>query len=187
MPKTSNPRKTSTAGRARRVPWWWYAAAAAVVVLVVASALVAVNVGNETDDTETDDGLAASFDMLDGGQGSLAEYRGQPLVMNFFASWCAPCLAEMPGFEQIHQDMRGDVQFLGMNLQDQPQHGQLVVEQTGVTYDVGRDPDGVLFTEVGGFAMPTTVFFDANGVIVDVASGELTAEQLRERIDEVLL
>lgn len=93
----------------------------------------------------------------------------------------------MPGFEGVYQDLAGDVQFLGMNLQDEPEFGQLVVEQTGITYDVGRDPDGALFTEVGGFAMPTTVFFDADGVIVDLASGELTAEQLRDRIAEVLL
>lgn len=88
MPKTSNPqKKTSKAGRSRRVRRWWYAVAAGVAALVVAVALIAANAG---DDSGGDDGLAASFEMLDGGQGSLAEYRGQPLVMNFFASWCAP-------------------------------------------------------------------------------------------------
>lgn len=167
--------------RSRR---WWYAAAAAVAGVAAAVALIVTSTG---DDTDNRGGLAASFEMLDGGQGSLADYRGRPLVMNFFASWCVPCLAEMPGFEQVHQELKGDVHFLGVNLQDPQENGRLVVEQTGITYDVGRDPDGELFTTVGGFAMPTTVFLDADGNIVDLHSGGLTAEHLRGRIHEVLL
>jgi thiol-disulfide isomerase/thioredoxin len=133
------------------------------------------------------DAVDASLEMLDGGTASLADYRGRPLVVNFFASWCAPCLAEMPGFEQVHQDLADDVGFLGVNLQDPAENGRLVVEHTGVSYDIARDPDGSLFVQLGGFAMPTTVFIDKTGVIVDLHSGELTADALRARIAEVLL
>jgi hypothetical protein len=62
-----------------------------------------------------------------------------------------------------------------------------VVEQTGVSYDIGRDRDGDLFQSFGGFAMPTTVFINATGVVVDVHGGEITADELRDRIDQLLL
>jgi cytochrome c biogenesis protein CcmG/thiol:disulfide interchange protein DsbE len=128
-----------------------------------------------------------SFATIDGGRRSFADYRGRPLVVNFFASWCVPCLAEMPGFERAHRELADQVGFLGLNLQEPPESGRAVVEQTGVTYDIGRDPDGRLFQSFGGFAMPTTVFIDATGTVADLHGGEITAGELRDRIDQLQL
>lgn len=128
---------------------------------------------------------AGSFQMLDGSSPA-SKYRGRRLVVNFFASWCAPCLAEMPGFERTSQDLGDRVAFLGINLQDNPEARQ-VVERTGITYDVARDTSGSLFQSFGAIAMPTTVLIDANGQLVDLISGELSARSLRERIDKALL
>lgn len=100
---------------------------------------------------------------------------------------CTPCLAELPGFERVGQDLQGQVGFSGVNLQDSVRAGQRVVEQTGITYTVARDPDGKLFQSFGAVAMPTTVFIDADGKVVAVNSGELSADELRDRIDNVLL
>ncbi|MGH9244876.1 MAG: TlpA family protein disulfide reductase [Acidimicrobiales bacterium] len=184
---SKNPTDRSGPKAARRR---WYAgsgiAVAAVVLAVVA--LVARG-GNDDGDVAAGggDGLTASFEMIDGNAGSFVQYRGTPLVVNFFASWCVPCLAEMPGFERVHQGLAGEVAFLGINLQDRPEDGVAVVEQTGVTYDIARDPDGSLFQTFGAFAMPTTVFIDADGNVVDLHSGEISATSLRDRITDVLL
>ena len=161
-------------------------ATVAVAALAVALA-VAVAARRDRDAAGTPVGAAAELETLDGGTTTLADYRGKPLVLNFFASWCPPCLAEMPGFERVHQDLAGRVGFLGVNLQDRVTDGRAVVEQTGVTYDIARDPDGDLFAAFGGIAMPTTVFIDADGNIVDVQSGELSAGGLADRIDDELL
>ncbi|MBW3612043.1 MAG: TlpA family protein disulfide reductase [Actinobacteria bacterium] len=128
-----------------------------------------------------------SFELLNGGSASFDTYRGKPLVVNFFASWCTPCLAELPGFERVRTDLDGQVGFVGLNLKDSVRAGRRVVEQTGITYDIGRDPNGTLFQSFGAVAMPTTVFLDADGKVIDVHSGELSAVALRERIDKVLL
>jgi thiol-disulfide isomerase/thioredoxin len=120
---------------------------------------------------------------FDESQGTVADYAGQPLVLNFFASWCVPCLKEMPGFERVYQSKGGDVAFLGMNLQDTDAAGVAVVEQTGVTYDMARDRDGSLFTALGGFAMPTTLFIDEGGNLLEMVSGELSAEALDDKIN----
>ncbi len=163
----------------------WYPIVGVAVVASMVAALLAARGTSDGDADDGDAGVTVSFEMLDGTAGSLAQYRGTPLVLNFFASWCVPCLAEMPGFEQVHQDL--DVAFLGMNLQDRVEDGQRVVEQTGVTYEIARDPDGSIFASFGGIAMPTTVFIDADGRVVDLHSGEITASALRDRIADVLL
>ncbi|MFN2504934.1 MAG: TlpA family protein disulfide reductase [Acidimicrobiales bacterium] len=157
-------------------------------MVAIVIALVVARTGDTTARVSTEGAPSAgSFQMLDGSSASFEKYRGRPLVVNFFASWCAPCLAEMPGFERTSQDLSGRVAFLGLNLQDSPEAGRRVVERTGITYDVARDPSGSLFQSFGAIAMPTTVLLDANGQVVDLISGEISARSLRERIDKALL
>jgi cytochrome c biogenesis protein CcmG/thiol:disulfide interchange protein DsbE len=190
MTNTNQARRRAgaRARRNRRI-----AVAGGIVAVGVLLAVVVIGGSNAPSSDEGDVAAGGAspedvtFAMLDGTTGSLADYQGQPLVVNFFASWCAPCLAEMPGFEQVHQDLDGQVAFLGVNLQDRPADGRRVVEQTGVTYDIARDPDGSLFQRFGAAAMPTTVFIDAQGRVVDVHSGEISAGALADRIDSVLL
>jgi thiol-disulfide isomerase/thioredoxin len=141
----------------------------------------------EGPDTVGEPAPTATYLTFDDEAASVADYAGTPLVVNFFASWCAPCVAEMPAFEDIHQELDDEVAFLGVNLQDSVSKGQDLVDETGVTYDVGRDPDGSLLAGFGGVAMPTTVLVDADGTIVRVLSGETTADELRQAIDEDLL
>ena len=128
-----------------------------------------------------------AYTDFDDREGSVADYAGTPLVVNFFASWCVPCVREMPDFEQVHQDLGDQVAFLGLNMQDSITRGEELIDETGVTYDIGRDPDGSLLAQFGGVAMPTTVLVDADGTIVRVLSGGTTASELRAAIDENLL
>ena len=174
-------------GESRR--WRLYAGGAVAVLAIVLAVVVATNTTGERAKTvSTGRGPSAgSFEMMDGRTASFEKYRGQPLVVNFFASWCTPCLAEMPGFERVHQELETRVAFLGVNLQDSPEAGRRVVEQTGVTYDIARDPTGALFQSLGAIAMPTTVLIDANGEVVERISGEISARDLRARIDKALL
>lgn len=113
---------------------------------------------------------------------SLHDHLDKPLVINFFASWCRPCLAEMPRFEQVHRRVAGRVNFLGMNLQDNPSSAQRVITETGITYPVGVDPQGRIFQALGGFGMPTTVFVQADGTIAERFTGELSGQMLMERL-----
>ena len=124
-----------------------------------------------------------NFSMLAGGLGSFADYRGTPLVINFFASWCVPCVAEMPAFESVHQQRAAEVAFLGVNLRDSVADATELVERTGVTYDIARDPGGELAGALGVVAMPSTVFVSAEGTIVATQAGELSAEELRARLE----
>ncbi len=127
-----------------------------------------------------------AFTTFDGEETSLAEFDDEPLVVNFWASWCPPCLAEMPDFEEVHQERAGEVTFVGLNTQDAVEAARAVAEQTGVTYLLGFDPDGELFRAFEVASMPSTYLVDRNGHIRHRHAGLMTADQLRGAIDEHL-
>lgn len=122
---------------------------------------------------------------LDGGDDrTLGELTGTtPVVVNFFASWCAPCVDEMPAFEDVHQALGDQVTFVGLANQDSHDDALATVAATGVTYPTFDDPDASALTYFGGLTMPTTVFIDAEGEVVDVNSGPLTEAELRAKLD----
>lgn len=127
-----------------------------------------------------------AFEYWDGTEGTLGDFAGRPVVLNFFASWCVPCIAEMPDFELVHQELGDQVRFVGVNETDQRTAAEGIIERTGITYEVVRD-DGPLLESLEGFVMPTTVLINADGRVVRVHSGPMDAAQLRTAIDEDLL
>jgi len=202
LPVDPEPRR---GGRA--VLW----ATVAAVVLVAAAVLVAVNLsgnsGSSSDSVEKLDQNgteppgavkpdsskvgepvpAASFEMFDGSTGSFANYAGKPLVVNFFGSYCVPCVTEMPALEAAHQRYGDRVTFVGLDVSEPIAKGRTITDKTGVTYDLGRDASGSILRSVGGVNMPTTIFVAADGTIREIHSGQLTAEQLDQIINEKLL
>jgi thiol-disulfide isomerase/thioredoxin len=131
--------------------------------------------------------IADTYPTFDGAEASLTDYEGTPLVVNFFASWCVPCVTEMPAFEQVHQSFGDQVAFVGLATRDQLEDSQGIVEDTGVTYDVGRDVRGDILTALGGVSLPTTVLVAADGTVTSVNSGELSGEELTTLIEDELL
>ena len=173
----------------------------ALVLAVGAGALVAVSLSDDEPEQLGDGASQAELTPIDedeiiglpiaepyltfeGDTANTAEYIGTPLVINFFAEWCAPCVAEMPAFEEVHQERKDQIAFLGISTQESGEEGQAIIDSTGITYDVGRDPDGEMFATFGGTGMPTTALVDENGTVVDVHSGALTADELRRWLDE---
>ncbi len=131
---------------------------------------------------------STTFKTFSGETASLVAYEGTPLVLNFWASWCPSCVAEMSAaFLPAQEQLGDDVAFLGMNIQDERDKALDLVEETGVLFDLAEDPDGSLYTALGGLGMPFTVFISPDGLILDVHNGPLTEGQLVDRINEVLL
>jgi cytochrome c biogenesis protein CcmG, thiol:disulfide interchange protein DsbE len=179
----------------RRRAIWRGLAIGAVLSACVIAALVVFGGNDEEPATlgaiptasgETGDTAPAeAFDRFDGTEATFADYRGTPLVVNFFASWCAPCVREMPAFEAAYQEIGDQVAFLGMNNQDRAADGEAIAEKTGVTYDLARDPDGDFLSAFGGIVMPTTVFIDAEGTVVEVHNGALSQSALEDRLSDL--
>jgi len=128
------------------------------------------------------------FDWFDGTPSSTAMFRGRPTVVNFWASNCPPCIAEMPEFEEVHQALGDRVDFVGMNTADVSREAAVrLADQTGVTYPLADDTDSAVFRAFGGFAMPTTALLNAQGQVAVVRTGILTGEDLTSLINEHLL
>lgn len=127
------------------------------------------------------------FAKPDGSTASLVDYRGQKLVVNFFASTCAPCRTEMATLEQVQRDAGDEITVLGIAVRDDPAAAAALVKRSRVSYDTGLDDSGALFDGAGGTLLPFTIFVAADGTIMERRAGALTAATLRERISANLL
>ncbi len=153
---------------------------------IVAAAVAFVFVGAGSDATGGEGHLDIAFEVVDGEAVALSEFAGEPLVVNFFASWCGPCRAEMPDFEEVHQQLGDEVRFIGLAVNDRTADAVEIVEDTGITYQWGIDTETAIFEAYDGAVMPTTVFVRGDGTIVEVHAGILTAEALAERTEALL-
>ena len=125
---------------------------------------------------------------LDGpGRVRLADFRGRPLVVNFFASWCPACEAELPAFQKAAEDYRGRIAFLGVDEQDDAAAGLKLARAAKLTYPLGRDrTDNLFFRLVHGTGMPFSVFLAADGSVRQTYSGPLSDELLRQRLNDMM-
>lgn len=190
----------------------WQAVVAATVLALTAAAMVFVVLSGGDDETvnagpgvdlstapsvqlRPDDGLDdrdpldVEFTDVDGTTGTIRDFveaAGTPVVVNFFASWCPPCVAEMPDFETVSQAVNGDVTFLGIAVQDRPEDAERIVESTGISYDWTRDISGDIVGAAGVIQMPSTMFIGADGTVEKVQGGALEADRLRALIGEHL-
>lgn len=115
----------------------------------------------------------------------LSDLRGEPAVINFWASWCAPCIKEMPGLQNVADDL--GITVIGVDYVDQDDEAVELARELGITYPLVRDDDGDFGREVGLMGTPTTLFVDADGTIVRQLAAELSEQELREVIEDELL
>ena len=131
----------------------------------------------------------AGYEWLDGasvgGTRTLGHYAGRPLVVNFFESRCPPCVREMSEFQSVFTTFGGDVAFLGLSQDPTVEDALELVEATGVTYDIGWDPDLEVYKLTGSLAMPTTAFITADGELAEVFAGALDRDGLLARIASI--
>lgn len=156
-----------------------------LVLLVLTALSVGALVFTRTDKDATAGGnvLAVRLSEFGGpGKVSLNTFQGRPLVINTWASWCLFCAAEMPDFQQAYDRVKADVEFLGVNVSDSFEAAQKLVQSTGVRYPLASDPTGETFESLGGVQMPTTLFVDAKGDVLERFSGPLTLDSLTRRL-----
>lgn len=126
---------------------------------------------------------ALGFVTLEEQPAAFAGYAGCPLIVNFFASWCVPCVTEMPDFERFWNTHGAQVAVLGLAANDRLEDAIATVADRGVTYPTGLD-EGELFIDFGGLGMPTTVFVSPLGEILETHSGLLTLDDITTRAEE---
>ncbi|MCU1377956.1 MAG: hypothetical protein JWN29_939 [Acidimicrobiales bacterium] len=134
-------------------------------------------------DPKGDPAPSTKYQKLEGGLASLADYKGTPVVLNLFGSWCVPCRKEMPDLQQLHEELGTKVAFVGLAVRDSDPDARAFVQKFGVTYDIGRDPSGKIATELDVINMPSTFLIGADGRIKSAKAGAVTAAELRKLIE----
>lgn len=128
----------------------------------------------------------AAYQLFDGGTATLADHRGRPLVVNFWASWCTPCAAELPELQAAHERWGDRVAVVGLTHRDDRAQARAMATSAGVTYELGDDADGELYRALGLVAMPSTAFVDAHGKVQAVVAGRLDDRALQDHVDQLL-
>ena len=129
---------------------------------------------------------AFTLPLFDGGTFDLAAARGQPVLINFWASWCIPCEEEAGALERASRTYQGQVLFLGVNVQDNEASARAFLKRFGVTYPNGRDASGEVAVEYGMSGVPESYFVARDGRLVRKWQGPLDDARLREFLDELL-
>jgi thiol-disulfide isomerase/thioredoxin len=113
---------------------------------------------------------------------SLGQYSGRPLIVNFFASWCAPCKTETPLLAKFYRAGKGKVALVGLDENDVLGNAMSFTRADGVSYPVGWDPQFGIASAYGVNALPQTFFLDARHRIVDRIFGAVTLVDLQKGI-----
>ena len=121
----------------------------------------------------------------DGRQFDLASFAGKPTVVNFWATWCPPCIREMPVLQQAQAE-RTDVHFVFLNQGESADRvNQFLARNRLNLSTVLLDTKGEVGSKFGQSALPTTLFFDARGQLVGTRVGELSRATLTQRLDAI--
>ena len=122
----------------------------------------------------------ASYEQL------LAELEGTPVLVNIWASWCAPCRDEAPHLASAHEEFGDRVQFLGVDILDERGSAREFMREYGWTYPSVFDGPGAIRDGLGILGQPATLFYDASGELVKTWSGPLTDEALADGLDAIV-
>jgi cytochrome c biogenesis protein CcmG/thiol:disulfide interchange protein DsbE len=173
--------------------------AVAVAVAAGLLALLAYGISQQGTNSSIDDAVArGAYPMAPSAQlrlpvlgssatRSLAEFRGKVVVMNLFASWCQPCLAEAPILEHEQQLIAKDnATILGVTYQDDSSSSETFVRQNHLTYPVIRDVSGDLARAFGATGVPETFIIDRQGRIVALQREQLAGSWLQQTVARAL-
>jgi cytochrome c biogenesis protein CcmG, thiol:disulfide interchange protein DsbE len=166
----------------------------AVIAVCVAGSLVAIGVVGSASG-QAASGQAArpapvaapafSLPLLGGESGrqvALSTYRGRPLVVNFFASWCEPCKTETPLLATFYRTQKGKVALVGLDENDTLGNALAFTRADGVSYPVGWDPHFAVASAYGVNALPQTFFLNSRHQVVDRIFGKVTLASLHQGI-----
>lgn len=130
----------------------------------------------------------ASLNGLDGTKKMLSEFKGKPLIINVWASWCGPCRAEMGSLERLAKQYNGkEFNVIGISTDDYHDKATAFIEQTGITFENYLDSKLVLEKMLGANTIPLTILVDDNGRVLEKVRGarEWDSPEVVDAIGEI--
>jgi len=128
-----------------------------------------------------------SLELFDGSSFRLSDYKGKPVLINFFASWCVPCKEEIPVLEKIGREYKSKgVVFLAIAVNDSDEKARAFLHEHGLSFHAGLDKTGSIQEAFGLYGVPTTFFITKDGVTNYIHAGGVTEVLLRHELDKLL-
>jgi thiol-disulfide isomerase/thioredoxin len=128
-----------------------------------------------------------SLEALGGGEVTLSDHRGDVVLINFWATWCAPCRAEIPAIEAVHQARQNDgFVVLGVNYQESRDVVEPFARELAISYPVLLDESGRVMETYRAIGLPMSILVDREGIIQVRHAGVLTESQLESYLDDLL-
>ena len=198
MPPATDAPMTATAGvplgtlakrSSQRLPRAYYLAAAIAPLLLLAAwgALLLARPSLPPVVLVGDPAPAFSLADLDGNPVRLADLRGRPVIVNFWASWCGPCVEEFPLLTSAAAAHQGDgLAVVGIVFQDRSEAARAFLARMQATWPVAMDPGQAMATRFGIIWPPDTFFIDRHGVVVGRQIGQLSAADLDRGLAQIL-
>lgn len=125
---------------------------------------------------------AFTLKTLDGNPLSLADYRGRPVLLNMWTTWCGVCLEEIPQLKKLAAS--GEISVIGINLTSEEWSRRDVrtfVEQTSIQYPIVLDPRGIVVERYNITGVPTSFLLNEKGIVLDVIRGVVSAEHIMRK------
>ncbi len=111
----------------------------------------------------------------DGEMISLSDYRGQVVFLNFWGTYCPPCVAELPDIQKVYEELESeDFVVIGLNVEEKPEKVKAFVEENGLTFPIIISPDATVNPLYQLKRMPTTWFIDRNGILRGKIEGQMS-------------
>lgn len=127
-----------------------------------------------------------TLSRLEGGEASLAEFRGRPVIVNFWTTWCTECRTEVPELERVYRRYGSDVVVLGVNMREPARVVRSFAEEYGATYPVLLDSDKKVAKAYRVTGVPETWIVSPEGVALQRFLGPVTAEQMERVLEELI-
>ncbi|MCB9078296.1 MAG: TlpA family protein disulfide reductase [Anaerolineaceae bacterium] len=133
---------------------------------------------------------APNFELVstDGETVKLSDFKGQPVILNFWATWCGPCRSEFPEFQQAAVDNADRMVIIGINntSADNPNAIPDFMKEFGITFPILLDTDREAIDAYNVLGLPTTIFIDDQGVVNEVFTGPLNKAYIESKISELI-
>jgi peroxiredoxin len=123
----------------------------------------------------------------DGQPIGLAQFKGRPVWINFWASWCAPCRAEFPDMDAVYRQYQDrGLALLAISFAERPEDVQAYLERARPAFTIGLDPPGTVAGQYRVLGLPTHIFIDAEGIVRDIRVGPMNQELMREKLAGIM-
>ena len=160
-----------------------------VLVLAGTTLPSAVRASGQLDEVDASAPLEASLPDLYGRERTLDEFRGKVVLVNFWASWCTPCVTEMPSIQRLAATLEGEpFAVIGVNVSESKLRVRTMAQRLGLDFPILLDGEGETFKSWGATVLPTTYVLDRDGVPRYLGRGPLAWDEVpaRQCVDDLL-